>query len=491
METIQAVNPSLRDFFHILFKRKKVLVVFFCAIVSVVALATLMTKPSYEASSQILVKVGRENLYIPTIPTIGNPGPIISPNREQQINSEIEILKSGSLSVKVIEAIGADKLYPDMKSNPDEKYSIVDRAAVKFRNNLKVEAVKTSDVIQVSFSHEDPEMAAKAANMLVQHYLDRHLHIHKSQKSHEFFGNQSEVLRNALLQAEARLQDFKKEHDVFSLEEERSLLLAREAELYASTNQTQSQVVETEKRIKQLRAHLAETPPTIVQQEEIDHNPNQIGDLQARLVELELKETQLLIKYTDHSLLVQNVREEIKVVRNKLAELENKRFGVSRTGQNANYQRLQQLIYENEAELKALHAKHETQKTQLGSYREELAKLNRIEVDLNQLMQKADVHRQNYRLYLTKFEESRISDAMDAEKIANVSVVEQANPPIEPVGPKKLLNLALAVFLGLFGGLGIVLFLEYMDDSIEKVEDVENHLQLPVLASIPEFTLTR
>lgn len=98
-----------------------------------------------------------------------------------------------------------------------------------------------------------------------------------------------------------------------------------------------------------------------------------------------------------------------------------------------------------------------------------------------------ELDRQNYRLYLTKFEESRISDAMDSEKIANVSLIEPARPPIKPVSPRIFLNILLSIFLGGFGGLGLAFFSEYFDDSLEKNEDVEDHLGVPVLASIPKM----
>jgi capsular polysaccharide biosynthesis protein len=48
-------------------------------------------------------------------------------------------------------------------------------------------------------------------------------------------------------------------------------------------------------------------------------------------------------------------------------------------------------------------------------------------------------------------------------------------------------NIVLAIFLGGFGGLGLAFFGEYLDDSLEKPEDVEKELQLPVLTSIPEL----
>ena len=66
--------------------------------------------------------------------------------------------------------------------------------------------------------------------------------------------------------------------------------------------------------------------------------------------------------------------------------------------------------------------------------------------------------------------------------------MESAFTPLKPVSPKVLLNIVLAIFLGGFGGLGLAFFGEYLDDSLEKPEDVEKTLQLPVLASIPELT---
>jgi uncharacterized protein involved in exopolysaccharide biosynthesis len=91
------VRSSLRDFLHVLFKRKVQILLFFFATVCTVTIGTFLMKPTYEATSQILVKIGRENLYVPTVPNSGN-NPVINVNREEQLNSEIEILKSPSLA---------------------------------------------------------------------------------------------------------------------------------------------------------------------------------------------------------------------------------------------------------------------------------------------------------------------------------------------------------------------------------------------------------
>ncbi|MGD8766106.1 MAG: GNVR domain-containing protein, partial [Desulfobacteraceae bacterium] len=215
-------------------------------------------------------------------------------------------------------------------------------------------------------------------------------------------------------------------------------------------------------------------------------NQELISTLEGRLVELELEEKQLLAKYTDQSRRVKNVREEIAIVKRRLAAQEKKSYGRKRSGVNPTYQSLQQELYRNEAELNALKAKGQTQKSQLADYQAKLEELNQIEVKINQLQEQVDVDRQNYRLYLAKFEESRISDAMDAERISSVSLLEPARQPMKPVSPKVLLNLLIALVVGAFGGLGLAFFVDYLDDSLETVEAVEEHLQMPVLLSVGE-----
>jgi uncharacterized protein involved in exopolysaccharide biosynthesis len=494
---------SLRDILNVVFKRKAQILLVFVAVVSTVTFGTLIAKPAYEASVQLLIKMGRESIFIPAT---SNMNPVINNDRQERINSEIEILKSRALTEKVVAAIGPTVIYENLKEehrgildrlipDADAHTSADEKATLKFEKAvgnlneaLQVQAIKDSNVIQINFKHENAPMTAKVVNRIADIYLDHHLEIHKTSKSVKFFQDQSQLLKSKLEESEEKLKALKKQHNITSLEEERSLLLKQTADLRTELNRTMSQVVETEKRIQQLRQQLGNVPITIAQGEETDQNSDLISTLEARLVELELKEKELSARYTEQSRLIRNVKEEIRVVQEKLDKQEKKHFGRKRTGLNPNYQHLQVTLYENKAELNALKAKAQTQKAQLAEYQQKLEKLNKIEVQLNQLLQQVDVDRESYRLYLSKFEESRISDAMDTEKIASVSLIQPASLPRKPVSPKKLLNFLLALFLGAFGGLGIAFFVEYLDDKLEKVEDVEEVFQLPVLASVPEIT---
>lgn len=475
MESYEYRKLSFRDVLHIIFKQKNRILIFFIVTVISIAIVTIVAKPIYEAKAQILVKIGRENIYIPPNSSTSQ---IIKPNLEDQINSEIELLKSRSLSENVVKYLGAKNIY----NNLDDS-----NAVIEFQKSFSAEGIEKSNVIELRFKHENPKMAATIVNTLANTYLEKHLLIYKNSQSYNFFEEQSKLLKSKLEKAEEALRSFKKQQSITNIGEEQRLLLNQIGNLRAEMNRTVSQEAETRNRILQIRQQLNTTPENITQEEVVDYNSSLISNLEARLVELQLKEKELLVKYTPQSRLVENVKEEIQLVRDKLIDQKSKQYGKSSIGLNATYQRLKEELFKNQAEYKALAAKKEIQNVQFEDYKAKLEKLNNIEVEIKRLEQMVNVNHQNYQLYMNKFEESRISDAMDNKKIANVSLIEPAFPPLKPVSPKVLLNIFIGILLGAFGGIGLGFFSEFLDDSLEKPEDVERVLQLPVLASIPEI----
>jgi uncharacterized protein involved in exopolysaccharide biosynthesis len=422
MEAPEITRASVRDFLNIIFKRQYQILLFFIITFAAIAVGTLLTKPTYEAKAQVLVNLGSESIFMPAT---GSGSLVLGINREEQINSEIEILKSRSLAKAVVNLLGPATIYPDldnrkhgvqasMLSASDDPASPVEKALLALQKKLDIQAIKKSNVIEISFKHKDPQMAATVANTLANLYLDRHVDTLKTPHSHEFFRQQSEFLEKRLNQAEARLKALKQQYNVTALDEQQKFLLQRVHDLRMTLHQTESEAVGLENRIQLLGKHLA-------------------------------------------------------AIRNT----------------NPTYQRLRGELLGNRVDLKALKAKSETQGVQLAEYRRELEELNQIEVKYNQLQQDVDVNRQNYRLYLTKLEESRISNAMDSEKITGVNLIEPARVPLKPVSPKVFLNLVLGLFLGALGGLGLTFFLHYLDNSLETVEDVEHALDVPVLISVP------
>jgi uncharacterized protein involved in exopolysaccharide biosynthesis len=490
MNSTIASNISLRDFLQVIFKRKFQILIFFAAVVGLGTLLSIMAKPQYEAEAKLLVNIGRENFYTPEVPINEQRNAVFVPNQEEQINSEIEILKSQYLIEKMVEVLGPTHLYPALRGADDnhgQQEELVSRVVRKIRDeNLEVEKVAQSNVIKVSFRHEDPTLAAKVVNTLVDLYLDRHMDLHQNLESSDFYQVQSELLKEKLAQAEANLQILIKKYGISAPAEERELLLRQIGEVESKLFQTLTREAETEKRILELRQQLAQIPRTISLYEEIDNSPLIVNSLETKVMELKMKEQEFLAKYKEESRVIRDIREQIQTVTEELAEQERKLHSKSRSGVNPIYQSLLEELSRAEIDLKGLKATEISQAAHLEEYKKRLNDLNRVEMDFNNLQQKIKIDRQNYQLYLTRFEESRISRAMNAEKISNVSLIDPGKPPLNPISPKILLNIALSLLVGSIGSLVMAFLWQYSDDKLEQESDVEKFLGLPVLASIPE-----
>lgn len=76
-------------------------------------------------------------------------------------------------------------------------------------------------------------------------------------------------------------------------------------------------------------------------------------------------------------------------------------------------------------------------------------------------------------------------EIVDLYKIENVDVIDKAEVPKSPIAPEKKKNIALAGFVAVVFAVGIILLLEFLNTKIKTSEDVETHLGLNVLGSIP------
>lgn len=70
--------------------------------------------------------------------------------------------------------------------------------------------------------------------------------------------------------------------------------------------------------------------------------------------------------------------------------------------------------------------------------------------------------------------------------INNVSILAEATASVEqtPVKPQRLLNVTIAIVVGLMLGIGIAFLLEYLDNTIKTEQDIEKILSLPIIGSI-------
>ena len=188
---------------------------------------------------------------------------------------------------------------------------------------------------------------------------------------------------------------------------------------------------------------------------------------------------------------ISSLEEQRRVIVDRIGALEQEierteaGLAASRAKVEALRKSLQPTLLTETATLSSLQAKVETQKKQLAEAREGLRTLNDSEIRITRLAREIDIEEANYQKYVDSREQARIDHALEAGNISNISVVQSATVPIKPIRPRKLLNLALGLFLGILGAVGLVFVCEYLDHSIKTPEEAEMRLQLPTLASIP------
>jgi len=472
-------KASLRDLLTIFFKHRAKILTIFSIVVAMVTITTFFASPVYEAKSTLLVKYGREYM---NQSQVGTSQPMMSVDRQEIINSEIQILKSPDLAKRVIEAVKLGQMYPDLVKDPPRNIRPMDAAIARFEKKLGIEDVKKSSVIQVSFEHMNPEIASKTVNLLVDYFREKHLQVFSSPQS-PFLEGQVAAFRKKLLASESEMQSFKQKNQVYSLDEQRTLLLGQRTSLASEMMSARNTIDELQNRLSNLKGQTKKltTSNALYTQTERDKI---IVEAKSRLLALEINQQELLRKYTENNRLVVENRKQIQLVKNFLAEQESDISKKVLTG-NVIYQDTQRDLGKTEADLSAQRAKYATLRVQLGQLDSEIQALDLREKEMQNLKRELTTNEKNFQVYGEKMEEARITDDMNKLKLANISVIQPAQVPVEPIKPKKGLNILLGIVFGALSGLGYALFSERNSQGLVSPEIAEKRLNLKVLATIP------
>jgi len=139
-----------------------------------------------------------------------------------------------------------------------------------------------------------------------------------------------------------------------------------------------------------------------------------------------------------------------------------------------------------ETSIRALAAEESVLQNTINKIKNELGEFAQTEYEYTQISRGIDDNREIYSMLLKQREEARISLAK-LERGVKIKIVSPAVVPREPVKPKKLINIALAILFGISGSLGLAFFMENMDHTIDTPNDLEKYTGLSVLGSVREI----
>jgi uncharacterized protein involved in exopolysaccharide biosynthesis len=489
-------SPTLRDLLAIAFRHRRLMMISFFGILLGAILVAVLQPHRYEAGMKILVK--RERID-PVVTSEASAQPQFAREvTEEELNSEVELLKSRDLLEKIVLACDLLQHQSDsvwsrvlaaisvhIGARTPEKDAQIARAVVKLEKQLRVDVVKKTDLIAVNYESPDPELAARVLTTLGSLYLEKHVAVHRPPGAFDFFQQEAQRYRKGLTDAEARLVDFTRSGAVVSAQLEKEGALQRLAEFDATLRQTQAAIAETEQRIGVLQEQTVSIPTRMVTQVRNLDDAVLLSQLRANLLTLELKRTELLEKFEPTYRPVQEVAAEIAQTRAALAVAEKSQLHEETTDRDPTHEWAREELAKAKADLAGLQARAKATELTARSYQQHARSLEQQEVVQDDLTRTVKAAEENYMLYLRKEEEARVSDALDRRRILNVAIAEAATVPLLPSNHLSSMVL-VGLLLAILTSVGLALGLDWLDPTFRTPDELRSFLNIPVLATMPQ-----
>lgn len=362
------------------------------------------------------------------------------------------------------------------------------------KKNLNVEPVRESRqtikdtrLIEIYFRHQDPEFAAQVVNGIAATFskTNQEKRFGTTTKTNEFLTDRIATLQAEIKAGEERLVNLKKNAGILKNEDEPSIALQRLTGLNKELLDAENERKNAEAQYKAV-SNSPERLKALVEEEMLRYTAEQESQLRALVNDIRKNIGQLKALRKKQLVEYQPTAPEIKEIDEQIATLENE---------------IEKAREKSDEALETFRARISKVKLDnlLTKYMQAKAKEDKIRASFNQQYSLAEGQDQaavTIRLleqdietkkgFLKNIEtQQRGNDLTAAGTENNINVAEIAIPPDRPISPRRLTTVVGALFLSTLFGMGLALFLEYLDDTIRTTEEVENYLQLPALAAIP------
>jgi tyrosine-protein kinase Etk/Wzc len=469
-----ATELAIRSSVYAVFKHRRLVIGVFLIVFLGSVVAAILRPTQWLASSKILVKLGET---VQLAPAEAPSRSINMPLNQELVKTEADIVKSNEVVAEAVHKLG-------IKPESGTEAELI----AALQAGLAVTPTPGMNTLQISFIGKNPEKAARFVNTITDLYIEHHNKVYRREGLHDFYGEQLKLLEEQMKTAQEALRVYLHDNSIVDAEQEMRLLNQDVLEQDKALKAHRAKILATKRKLEEVHDQLTKTPEQIAFAEEYLTNPTLLA-FKAKLTELEVQRVQLLERYQPTERTVQDVVEQIASLNGRIKAEKERILNKQTLRRNDLYAELQR----NQLSLQSLLADAQAREPSLAS-RLEASKLRLTDLRDKQfaianLEQSAEQKKYAFDAYFKKAEEARITEAMTDQSVVNVSVVDHAVPPIDPVN-----GVLLPLALGLVGGLALAavtaIAVEFLNRRLRFEEEVERYLELPVLAVIPDLDAT-
>jgi capsular exopolysaccharide synthesis family protein len=382
-----------------------------------------------------------------------------------KLDTEIAILKSSTLAMATIESLHLDKnpdFLPLGSNHVFDLSKIGDRHALigMFEAGLAADRYGHTNILDLSFTARNPELAAIICNTLIDNYVEHNFsqNYAATQQVSDWLGKQLGDLKSRLEASQNHMLTVQKDIGLVGIDQTQSIVLSRLVDISHDVSQA-----ETARLIAQAKLiTLQSAPPEIL--------PSLSGDstltgLKQRMTTLQAEYANLNAKYGAKNPRLQENRAELAEVTQAMKQ------------EQAN------VIARAQEEVNAATHNQEALRGRLEQEKSSAYMGNSKAVEYTLARREYEANRSLYDGLQQRLQEAGIIAGLHS---SNIRKIDPADAPDFPSSPRKSVNLTLGLLCGLGLGLVLAFGVEALDTNIKTIFDIEERLGLPMLGVVPQ-----
>lgn len=380
-----------------------------------------------------------------------------------------------------------------LKAQPGNSTKQLTPADIK--SKLKVVIVPATNILELRYQSPDPAQAAEVVNALSEAMVEENIKAISSEatKVREFLSQKVPQARERLQKAELAETKYRQQSGVVAADDQTKSLVTSLADLENQERTLAAQLQEARSRDASLRQVTDAKNINTAYASVREGQDEQLKVLRNKLTDIETKLIEARTKFQEAHPTILDLTQQRDEIRALYAQ---QMARVASGNQTANFENLandqisQNLISElitNDITRLAVENRLNAIRQMRANIQRRLALIPIQQQPLTVLTRQREEAAESLKFLQSKLEEAQIAEA---QKVSNVRILEAAVAPELPSSPKRNVVLVLAGFFGSILAVGLVLLLELMDNTLRDASEAEELLQLPLLGVLPSLPAT-